>query len=49
MLKILEQTNSENPHSIFSKVVEHLKSKGCECVVAGCTDVRNVYKYNSTE
>lgn len=49
MKRFLEQSDFENPYSLFSKVVEHLKSKGCECIVAGCTDVRNVYKYNSTD
>lgn len=41
------ETDEENPYYLFSKVVEHLKDKGCDCVVAGCTDIRNVY-YNQS-
>ena len=41
-----EKSDFDNPHTLFSNVVEHLKNRGCECVVAGCTDIRNVYKYD---
>ena len=36
----------EHPYLLFSRVVEHLKSEGCDCIVAGCTDIRSVFKYN---
>lgn len=45
----LEETNLEHPFFCFSKVIEHLKGKGCDCVVAGCTDIRNVFNYTSTD
>lgn len=35
--------NEEHPIRIFTEVVNHLIAKGCDCVVAGCTDIRNVY------
>lgn len=34
----------ENPIFCFSKVVENLKTKGAECIIAGCTDINNVYR-----
>lgn len=47
--KFLELSDNESPHYLFSQVVKHLKMKGCDCIVAGCTDIRNVYKYNSMD
>ena len=46
--RFTEKTDIENPYDLFSRVVCHLKEKGCECVIAGCTDIRNVFHYNST-
>lgn len=34
----------DNPKLCFSKVVEHLESKGVDCIIAGCTDINNVYQ-----
>lgn len=36
----------EQPAFLFGEVVDHLKNKGCDCVVAGCTDIRNVFYLN---
>ena len=44
--KYKDVSNEEHPYSVFTKIVDHLKSKGCDCIVAGCTDMRSVYKYN---
>ncbi len=38
------ETTSEHPWNCFEHVCEHLKAtKGVDCIVAGCTDIRNVY------
>lgn len=34
----------ENPVFCFSKVIESLESKGVECIIAGCTDINNVFQ-----
>lgn len=47
--RFTEKDCLENPYNCFSSVVKHLKSKGCDCVVAGCTDVRNVFNYESSD
>lgn len=44
-----ESSNQDNPYSLFNKVVGHLKENGCDCIIAGCTDIRNVFKYTSSE
>lgn len=36
--------NPENPKACFSNVFESLKAAGVECIVAGCTDINNVYQ-----
>lgn len=41
--RFLPKNNKENPFSLFSDVLEHLKEKGADCIVAGCTDIRNVF------
>lgn len=33
----------ENPHALFSAVVRHLLAEGADCIVAGCTDIRNTF------
>lgn len=35
--------NPEHPQTLFSEVILHLREKGADCIVAGCTDIRNVY------
>jgi aspartate racemase len=47
--KYTEHSDMENPYTIFSKVIEHLKSCGCDCVIAGCTDIRSVFKYENSD
>lgn len=34
----------ENPKACFSKVVDYLKAAEVECIIAGCTDINNVYQ-----
>ncbi len=41
--RFLEKYNVEHPCFLFSKVVSHLKDKGADCILAGCTDIRNVF------
>jgi len=41
--RFTDENNIDNPKSLFSRVTEHLKEKKVDCVVAGCTDIRNVY------
>ena len=41
--RFLDKEDEEHPYYLFSKVVENLKSKGVDCIVAGCTDIRNVF------
>ena len=38
-----EDDNIENPKYNFSKVIGHLREKNVDCIVAGCTDIRNVF------
>ena len=42
-MRFLEKDNAEHPFFLFNKVVEHLKDKKVDCIVAGCTDIRNVF------
>jgi len=35
--------NEEHPYYLFSTVLNHLKEKGADCILAGCTDIRNVF------
>jgi aspartate racemase len=42
-----EDKNSvkEHPYNCFDMVCNHLiVDKGVDCIVAGCTDIRNVYR-----
>ena len=41
--RFLDIGNHEHPYYIFSKVVSHLIEKGADCILAGCTDIRNVF------
>ena len=55
---LIWQATQAPSRSMFLKVMESviedyvrigIKMKGCDCIVAGCTDIRNVYKYNSMD
>lgn len=41
--RFLPLNDEKNPYSLFSSVVKHLIGKQAECIVAGCTDIRNVF------
>lgn len=41
--RFLDKNNEEHPYYLFSKVISHLKEKGVDCILAGCTDIRNVF------
>ena len=41
--RFLDANNIEHPYYLFSKVVSHLKDSGADCILAGCTDIRNVF------
>lgn len=36
-------SDSENPAYCFTEVVKHLKEQGVDCIIAGCTDINNVF------
>lgn len=39
-----ERLETEHPANLFSQVCQHLiEEKGVDCIVAGCTDIRNVF------
>lgn len=41
-------TTKEHPYNCFEKVCQHLsEEKGVDCIVAGCTDICNVYSPSS--
>lgn len=39
----------ENPKYCFTQVVNELIGIGCDGIIAGCTDINNVYYYNDDE
>lgn len=41
--------NAQNPAYCFAEVTAHLVSQGVECVVAGCTDINNVFSPSSVK
>lgn len=41
--RYLPKNNVESPSYLFSEVIKHLKEKDVDCIVAGCTDIRNVF------
>jgi len=43
----LSQNSPEHPSNLFPQVISHLKSKSCDAIVAGCTDIRNVFFPNT--
>jgi len=38
-----ENTNPDNPAYCFSEVTKHLVAQGVDCIIAGCTDINNVF------
>lgn len=44
--RYLPQDDLEHPFSLFSEVSRHLISNGVDCILAGCTDILNVYDPN---
>ena len=43
MKRYLPVSDDENPAYYFSVVCDWFESKGCDTIIAGCTDIRNVY------
>lgn len=41
--RYLPIANEENPHYCFDRVCNWFEEQGCDTIVAGCTDIRNVY------
>lgn len=41
--RFLDKNDAEHPYSLFSRVVSHLRQKDVDCILAGCTDIRNVF------
>ena len=45
-----KEDNQDHPYNCFAKVCNHLiHDKHVDCVVAGCTDIRNVFTYELGE
>ena len=47
--RFLPETDAENPSQCFSIVCEWFQEQGCDTIIAGCTDIRNVYYPESSE
>lgn len=47
--RFLSIKNPESPTALFEKVCNHLIRKGCDSIVAGCTDISNVFHPESIE
>ena len=41
--RYLPADNEEHPHYCFSTVCDWFAAQGCDTIVAGCTDIRNVF------
>lgn len=41
--RFLPITDVENPYYCFDKVCNFFEEQGCDTIVAGCTDIRNVF------
>ena len=41
--RFLPITDEDNPHYCFDKVCKWFEEQGCDTIVAGCTDIRNVF------
>jgi aspartate racemase len=46
--RFLPKNHPDRPFTIFSKVLEHLKEKGAEIIIVGCTDIRVDFKADMT-
>ena len=46
--RYLPASDSENPAHCFSLVCDWFEQQGCDTIVAGCTDIRNVFYKQST-
>lgn len=46
--RFLPITNEDTPHFCFTKVCDWFESQGCDTIIAGCTDIRNVFCKEST-
>ena len=47
--RYLPLTNHENPHFCFTEVCDWFEEQGCDTVIAGCTDIRNVFYRESSD
>lgn len=47
--RYLELSNEQSPQNCFSKVCNWLLEQECDCIVAGCTDICNVFTKEMTE
>ena len=43
MKRFLPITHEEHPHYCFNKVCDWFEKQDCDTIVAGCTDIRNVF------
>lgn len=41
--RFLPKDNEETPFFCFSEVCDWFEAQGCDTIVAGCTDIRNVF------
>ena len=41
--RFLPMTDENNPHYCFDRVCKCFEEQGCDTIVAGCTDIRNVF------
>lgn len=48
-LRFLDKTNDEHPYLCFLTVVNELKKEGVDCIIGGCTDICNVFKYEGQD
>lgn len=46
--RYLPQTNPDNPAHCFGEVCKWFEGQGCDTIVAGCTDIRNVFYMRQT-
>jgi aspartate racemase len=46
--RFLPNNHEERPSTIFQNVYEHLRSRGTEVVIIGCTDIRVDFSAENT-
>ncbi len=46
--RFLPISHKDNPHFCFSQVCDWFEAQGCDTIVAGCTDIRNIFFRKST-